>query len=79
MCGGCSGGFPGLVGGSGVTGCSSQGKDLENQVLQPRTQRLTYLGVAWAKDPVVTDVVEDGSWCVLEVALGLSGLVGGVE
>lgn len=40
---------------------------------------LTSLGAAWAKDPVVTDVVEDGSWYVLEVALGLSGLVGGVE
>ena len=62
-----------MVGGSGVTGCSSQGKVLENQVLQPRTQMLTSLGVAWAKDPVVTDVVEDGSWCV-EFAQSLQGL-----
>lgn len=40
---------------------------------------LTSLGAAWAKAPVVTDVVEDGNWCVVEIALGLWGLVGGVE
>lgn len=40
---------------------------------------LTSLAAAWAKALVVTDVVEDGNWCVVEIALGLWGLVGGVE
>lgn len=68
-------GLPGLVGGDGAKGCSSQGKGQEIRAFQPGTQRLASPGTVWDKALVVTDVVKDSRWCV-EAARGLQGLVG---